>query len=65
MSNLSPEMALTKSSSLPALLLQAVSRVAPRKEAGPKGQNLFFFSFSFSFLFYIERKVKVNSLSRV
>ena len=47
MSILSPEMALTKSSSLPVLLLQAVSGVAPRKEAGPKGQNLFFFSFLF------------------
>lgn len=64
MSNVSPEMALTKSSYLP-VLLQAVSRVAPSKEAGAKGQNLFFFSFSFSFLFYIERKVNAKPLSRV
>ena len=54
MSNLSPETALTKSSSL-LVLLQTVSRVAPRKEAGPKGQNLFFSS-SCRFYFTLEEK---------
>lgn len=56
MSNLSPEMALTKSSSLPVLLLQAVSGVAPRKEAGPKGQNLFFFLSLLVFYFTLKEK---------